>query len=277
MKEDALEFQLLSDSPLIFLIEWDTLRELGRIDVKHAELVIRKKQLDDLKKDWEELGFEILPLGHVIRNVNNVVKTSTIQGKEGIPLLSITFEGKAIRRSEKLHKKSRMSPITTKYPTLLKVSAWDVVLSRIDIVNGAVAIIPEDLNDHYVTKEFMVLRPKKKIIEDKQLIELIENEYPDVNLQIDSKMVTSWYLWIYLRSNFVRSYVKGLMKGVTGRHRVKWEQLKHLPVPVPESASLRQEIAKEVCGVIIKDYTIQKLIKEKENDIANIQSTLKVK
>jgi len=217
---------VLSERPLIFVVTWDEISSFNRLDVKHIALsLVFKDVREAIPKQWENLGFSVVRLDDVVRPVERPVRTGKLPKQHlGLPLLSVTFEGKAIPRAKKLKRKVEMAGLTTKYPVLFKVSTGDIVLSRIDIVNGAVAVVPEDLNGYLVSREFIVLRIKK--------------DYEGI--------IDPYYVWAYLRSDYVREYVRGMMRGVTGRHRIKWEQLKKIPFPLPESEEVRSIVSKHI-------------------------------
>lgn len=141
------------------------------------------------------MGFSAVRLCDVVEPVERSIKTEkSLKQHSSLPLLSVTSEGEAIPRAKKLKRKVKMTELTTKYPVLFMVNTGDIVLSRIDIVNGAVAIVLQDLNGYLVSREFIVLTIKE--------------------------IIDPYYAWVYLRSNYVGEYVRGMMKGVTSRHRV---------------------------------------------------------
>lgn len=235
--------KILSEEPLVFTVTHDEMFSLERLDVKHVALqvVFRENLREAVPKRWKDMGFQVVELGQVVDNVGKEreVKTKDLPQHTGIPLLSITFQGEAVPRVSKLRRKAEMTKLSTKYQVLLRVSKDDIVFSRIDLVDGAVAVIPDELDGYLVSKEFIVLRVKEGY----------------------SSIVDPFYVWMYLRSSYVKEFVKGVMKGVTGRHRVKWDEVKDMPFPLPDS-----EGAKDIVNKHLKDLkdSMEELKKARE-------------
>lgn len=74
---------------------------------------------------------------------------------------------------------------------------------------GAVCVLPKDLEQTLASSEFTIMRVKD------------DNFHP-------------WFLWGYLRSAEVRARLLSKATGIS-RHRVSWDFLKELPVPLVDS------------------------------------------
>jgi restriction endonuclease S subunit len=175
------------------------------MDVKHAKLLLMRSLIKTLEDKWKNAGFEVLKLGEIARPSTEKIKTKP---NETYMFASVHFDGTISLRSEKLKKKYAERKMTTKYRELYVLKSGDVVASGIDFINGAVAIVPKELENTVVSKEFIVLKPYR---------------------------VSPYYLWLLLRTEYVRSIAAGIMTGMTGRHRVRWKQLAEVKVPVPKS------------------------------------------
>jgi type I restriction enzyme M protein len=92
---------------------------------------------------------------------------------------------------------------------MFRVRTGDIVVSHINAVHGAVAVVPEDLDGSVVTSEFTVCRPKPGI---------------------DSRLV-----WSLLRSPEARSDFLITATGI-GRTRVKTDQALKVELPTVSSA-----------------------------------------
>ena len=81
-------------------------------------------------------------------------------------------------REEENERAEQGKPSTENRRKSYLLKTGDVVASRIDFVNGAIAVVPEELDNTVASKEFIVLKPEK---------------------------VSSNYLWLLLRTEYVRA------------------------------------------------------------------------
>lgn len=93
---------------------------------------------------------------------------------------------------------------------LYRVSAGDLVISHINAVHGACAIVPSELAGAVVTKEYTVM---------------------SCSQGLDGRV-----LWALLRSPEVRSEILLRAQGI-GRTRTSWNDLRVLEIPIPNDAS----------------------------------------
>ena len=101
------------------------------------------------------------------------------------------------------------------YSKLYRVSAGDIVISNINAVHGAIAIVPNDLDNFVVTAEYTVCRAKA-----------------DVNPRL---------VWLLLRSPEARSNLILLSTGI-GRSRVSWDRISALKLPMPPNETVKESI-----------------------------------
>lgn len=87
-----------------------------------------------------------------------------------------------------------------------QADAGEVVISRIDCTQGAVAIIPEELNDGVVSKEFFLIKVD------------------------ESKLLTPLFTRILLHKRYVQ-FLLSFRTGATNRLRLDKDVLLELPLP----------------------------------------------
>ena len=110
------------------------------------------------------------------------------------------------------------------------------MLSNINAVNGAIGIVPEELDGLVVTSEYTVLRP---------------NAGMDVSA-----------LWTLLRSPVARADMILLSTGI-GRTRISWKQIKELRLPVLDAKQV-----KELSSIIDELFTTDR---RKRNLLSKLQ------
>ena len=114
--------------------------------------------------------------------------------------LSLRFTGEVEQRD--LHGKSDFKG------SLFFARAGDIIYSKIDVRNGAIGIVPENVAIATVTSEFPVYRIKK-----------------DVAL--------SEYIQLVFRTEHFRRIINGMVSGASGRKRVQPDELEVVEVPLP--------------------------------------------
>ena len=169
-------------------------RALKRADVKFAFYTVLMDHMDALRQRWATEKMAIKTVGDVAQVTGLVLETEPDRFYE---FASIHFDGTASLKIAR-----------TRYKELNVLHAGDLVTSRIDFINGAVAVVPPELDGAVVSKEFFVLHP-------------------------DPLQIEPLYLWLMLRSEYAATMLEGQMTGVTGRHRIKLEQLLALEIPIP--------------------------------------------
>lgn len=130
-----------------------------------------------------------------------------------------------------------------KYKSLFRVAEDDIVLSNINAVNGAIAVVPANLAGSYVTSEYTVLRAKSL---DPRLVQLI------------------------LRSPECRADLLLLASGI-GRHRVRYSGASRTLMPKPKSGTEKAVLRDldEAKTLFAKANTLQTRATERlTNDLA---------
>jgi type I restriction enzyme M protein len=227
----SIEEGILDAKPLMFVAKRDRLTQ--RADVKHTYLQLLRDHLSILKKEWENKGFAVRKLGDVAKLSGEPVRTKPEQTYE---FVSVHFDGSA----------SSKGRLKTRYPELLKVRTGDIVMSRIDILDGAVAIIPPHLDNCFVSKEFFVLKVHRPVID-------------------------AIFLWLLLRSKYFLTLARGYSTGVTGRHRVKWVQLSTIDIPVPD-VETQKRLVKHIKRVFSLQSKLQIELETAEQGVSSLLS-----
>ncbi len=111
------------------------------------------------------------------------------------------------------------------YDTLYRVRAGDIVISHINAVHGAIAVIPEELDGLVATKEYTVCCPR-------------EGYHP-------------FLIWQMLRTPEARADLLLSSTGM-GRTRVDWDIVSKLQLPVPS-----EEISKATVDAIQKARALE--------------------
>lgn len=178
-----------------------------RLDVKSC-LVNPYRNVEQWKKD----GFDVLRFSSWVdvqyptaeEDGANERMLETADSEELVTLLSIKYAGFAEAGAE-------IRAADSTYSRLYRVTEDDIVISNINAVHGAVAIVPGDLAGCYVTPEYTVCRAKKGV----------------------SPLV----VWALLRSPEARANLLLLSTGI-GRSRISAEAVLSLalPKPTPEAA-----------------------------------------
>lgn len=159
--------------------------------------------------EWAEAGLEVLSLGELLEPVYGRRATSssrpdgvldTNEADDQVTLLRVRYDGFAEAGEV-------VEPGAIQYRYLYQVRAGDVVLSHINAIHGAVAVVPPELDGCYCTNEYTVCRSLGRI---------------------DQRLV-----WALVRAPEARADLVLLSTGI-GRTRIDWEQASKLKVPVPD-------------------------------------------
>ena len=125
------------------------------------------------------------------------------------------------------------SEIKGKYMTPIHTGQF--VISRIGAKEGAIGIVPEELDGSYVTNEFYVL-------------------------DLKTNMVSPYFLLLLLTSDFYQGILRGLSRGATGLSRLSYRSLEDLIIPLP---TLQEQLT-----LIGKMEEMRAKINQMENDWA---------
>lgn len=129
----------------------------------------------------------------------------TSEADETVTFLRVRYDGVAESGEEK-------DASDSDYAILLRVHEGDLVMSNINAVHGAIAIVPPELDGHVVSNEYTICRAKDGI---------------------DPKLV-----WLLARSPESRSDLVLLASGI-GRTRVAWENVRELEIAMPSAATAK--------------------------------------
>ncbi|WP_141204681.1 hypothetical protein [Streptomyces griseorubiginosus] len=161
---------------------------------------------------WKQDGHTVLNVGELLRpaliSLENAAEVSADRAEdlifaadsdEMVTLLRVRYDGTP-------EAGETIAASDSAYDTLYRVRAGDVVISHINAVRGAVAVIPEGLDGLVATKECTVCRPR-------------EGYHP-------------YLIWQMLRTPDARADLLLSSTGM-GRTRVVWGIVSNLQLPVP--------------------------------------------
>jgi type I restriction enzyme M protein len=179
-----------------------------RMDVKSCLPKPRK-----LESKWKSLSKEVVLLRELVQvyDEDNLADSDVLytnEVEETVTLLKVKYNGTAGYGEEK-----ETSDI--KYNILLKVSAGDIVISNINAVHGAIAVVTEDYSGCYISSEYTLCRAKDGY---------------------DPKLV-----WMLARSPQSRGDLILLASGM-GRTRVRWENARELLLALPEDKTISKAL-----------------------------------
>lgn len=108
-----------------------------------------------------------------------------------------------------------------------RIKPGQFIYSRIDARNGAFAIIPEELDNFVVSKDFPIF-------------------------EVQNHLVTPQYLLEFLKSGNIQKIIQNLSRGATNRQRIKEAEFLNFPFPLP---SLEEQ--KRIVSILDKAKSIQ--------------------
>jgi type I restriction enzyme M protein len=161
---------------------------------------------------WKQDGHAVLRVGELLRPafvvMDGVTEASedrsedlilSAHSDEMVTLLRVRYDGTP-------ESGETIAASDSTYDTLYRVRAGDIVISHINAVHGAVAVIPPELDGLVATKEYTVCRP--------------QGEYHP------------YLIWQMLRTPEARADLLLSSTGM-GRTRVDWQIVSNLQLPVP--------------------------------------------
>ena len=116
------------------------------------------------------------------------------------PLLTVHFDGSVLPRDE---------DATDTKGSLFVANAGDVVYSKIDVRNGAIALVPDEIPFAVVT-----------------------SEYPVYAVRTDQAL--SSYVQLLFRTAYFRAALNSKISGHSGRKRINPSELETVEVPLPD-------------------------------------------
>ncbi len=139
--------------------------------------------------------------------------------------ISISFGGYVKRRPVAAGRRYTMS--------MLRAYAGDIVLSKIDLKNGAVGVLPDEVGDAVVTTHFAVYKAKSDLLDPLYFRHLVQT------------------------SPFKR-WLKTARSGTDGRTEVKLDLFEALAIPLPDLETQCQLVASLEAALIVADELEQK-------------------
>ena len=165
-------------------------------------------KFNDLNR-WDPISFEritwhwpkelMVPIGAVLKARKEKVDRSLFAFSELQPI-TIHFDGSIDRRNVDGSREYRME--------LFSARPGDIIVAKIDLKNGAVAIVPEDWNNVVVTGHFAVYEP-------------------------DYSSLVPEYLHRIIQTGFFKALLWRNKVGAEGRKEVKLEFFEALGIPLP--------------------------------------------
>lgn len=180
-----------------------------RLDVKSC-LPQPQRQV----KRWQANGYKVSPLRDMVvvfdeDSLADEDVISTSEGDEEVTLLKIRYDGIAEAGDVKA-----LSDIG--YSVLYRVHADDIVISHINAVHGAIAVVPPELDGCVVSNEYTICRAR-------------EGYSPTL-------------IWLLARSPEGRADLVLLASGM-GRTRIRWENARDLTLAVPKASISDKAVA----------------------------------
>lgn len=139
------------------------------------------------------------PLGDVLfRRIEPLEKD--FPGERLVKLLTIRFDGSIEQRPS--------IPRNEIKGKLFRVCSGDVVFSKIDVRNGAIGLVPPDVENSFVTSEF----PTYSVL---------------------SELADPQYIKLLFRTKVFMRILNSMISGASGRKRIQPVQLENVVVPIP--------------------------------------------
>ena len=154
------------------------------------------------------------------------------QMSERLPLISLRFDGTLELRS---------NPSKEFKGKLFEAHAGDLVYSKIDARNGAIGIVPQELNRVAVSSEYPVYA-------------------------VRSDIASSAYLKLLLRSAHLQNIINSMKSGASGRKRVQPSEIEKIEVPLP-SLNIQQAIVRHWQQAQDAECAARERIEQHEQDI----------
>jgi len=182
---------------------------LDRMDVKSC-----LPQPGRLIAKWQKQKRQVVKLRELVDvyDDDNLLDSDVIDtssSEEMVTFLRVRYDGVAESGEKKEANESN-------YSKLLRVHTNDIVISNINAVHGAVAVVTPELDGHVVSTEYTICRAKK---------------------EVDPRVV-----WLLVRSPEARADIVLLASGI-GRTRVAWENVKELHIAIPDKATAKKSSA----------------------------------
>lgn len=193
-------------------------RLVDRLDLKYCV-----PNFGRMKETWEKEGIEVKELKECVAVVEDIVNPSASPEQE-FTLIKVSYDGKC--EVEKQRKGKAIKP-----KKMLRVKEGQLVFSTIRSTDGAIGIVPPDMDGALVAKTSYVV------------------------FEGDTKEDTA-YLWGVLRSHEIRADMQSLSPG-SNRYTTRWPDVGIVPVPWLEEGK-RMAIGKE----LIETWEMERKLKQ---------------
>jgi len=203
----------------------DPVRIADRLDLKHV-VPLKGRYV----KKWKRSGLEVKSLGDIAKPVVDPVNPHDTPDTE-YRLLYVTYDGRCTIQRRLLGK-------YIKPDEMLRVQAGDLLFSNIRATDGAIGIVPPELDGSLVSHSFTVLRCSSR--ED------------------------TVYLWAVIRSYEIRADIMSDSTG-TGRYNTDWDLA--APVQVPWMPKVQREA---IANRYIKAWEMEKAALEATKDAEGV-------
>lgn len=241
---DGYKAFLDGDSEIARLYSVDPKRIENRMDVK-ATLLVAGRNVEK----WNERGFKVRAAKDIAEPIwasgaacedraGDLFCTRGDNKRKKVTFAVVKYDGTIAAGDESYAE-------DVSYESLFKLKKDDVVLSNINAVNGAVAVVDSKTAGLYVSSEYTVIQPKDPL--------------------------TVYTLWSLIRSDTARSDLILLSTGI-GRTRISWDVLSELKLPVPNLKAIQviQERMEELAETRKKEAALLEEVSQLVNiDICN--------
>jgi hypothetical protein len=181
---------------------------------------------------WHWPSGDIKPLSSALMRISDPVDKDSFEIKPE-HIVSLRFTGEIENRD--LHGKSDFKG------SLFFARAGEIIYSKIDVRNGAIGIIPEDIPIAVVTSEFPVYRVRDAVA------------LPE-------------YIQLVFRTQHFRKIINSMVSGASGRKRVQPDDLEKVQIPLP---------ARPLQAAIVSRWrTAQKQVEKAQRELSSTSKEL---
>lgn len=205
-----------------WLVSPDKLND--RFDAKH----LTPWSVSELEKTWKMAGAD----SDFIENIFDLIENkSTIDANTRYTFLRVTYDGKAEKGDTALGRE-------VSYPRIFTAEANDIIISNINAVNKAIAVMPDDLGTLLISPAFTILRIKTSLID----------------------RIDPMYIWSVLRTPAIVAEWLSHTTGF-GRHYVDWNLIRKQRIPLlpyskqQQIGNLFRELIQHEKDILIKQKT----------------------